>query len=327
MQLGCELPNLKWNNIRAFAEHKTTVEAIGTSSASESMIYTLFDRAQQMFYHQPTRTKLHCFTIGGDQLRCFLFTRSGVITSNAFSIHEHPKTALRVFAAFFCGDLSWCGLKTDYYVKNARGEQLTYDCSSRKMERIDPYYNVPDGPTLVVNIKDPVCRRRDIISRGTFFFKARKPTNPSWYWGKGIKESWRMAQRMAEGDLLKRVSQENPNIAKYIYHENVMSTSIIRNGSKLREGRETAVKCPLVLGVGGPKQTSSVTRKRGSSRAEMDTIADKNPSKRIKSRSTSGALHQTGKILKKIDEFVSQTEKVVLKETNVSISLSLVEIY
>jgi hypothetical protein len=66
----CVLPSLRWNHIRAFGEHKTSPEAIGKVSISEEIVYTLLNRAQHMFYHQPTRTHLHCFALGGDHLRC-----------------------------------------------------------------------------------------------------------------------------------------------------------------------------------------------------------------------------------------------------------------
>jgi hypothetical protein len=305
----CERPNLKWNHIRAFAEHKTSSEVIGRISSTDEITYNLLNRAQQLFYHQPTRTHLHCFAIGGDYLRCFLITRSGVVASNAFSIHDHPERALRVFYSFFYGDLSWYGLKTDYYVENVKGDRVPYDCSSREMEQIDPYYDVPKGPTLVVNIKEPVCRRMDIVSRGTFVFPARDLDNPEWFWGKCIKEAWRLSQRIAEGDLLSKVP-ENPYIAKYIHHEDVTRASKIRCGLRLQEGRQVSVKCPLVLGTSGSRKASVASAsgtKRTSSQARMDS--DGKPTKRIKSKAEASPM----------EVLIEADELTVREETNVSI--------
>jgi hypothetical protein len=260
----CTLPNLRWSNIRAFAEHKTNAGAFG-----DELVLDLLDRARSIFFHQPTRTHLHCFTICGVYLRCHLITRSGMAMSQAFSIHRQPERTLRVISAFFCGSLEWLGLKTAYYVKDDRGNRQPYDCSSQKMEGIDPYYDfqTPDGMdhTLVVDIKDPVCRRKELISRGTVCFKARSSTEPEGLWTKVIKEAWRMANRESEGDIWAKIPADQrkiPGLAEYLHHEEVTKTASIR-----KVGFENAylfhLQSPMEkqpLGYGNRKRNSSDAR-------------------------------------------------------------------
>ncbi|TGZ82404.1 hypothetical protein EX30DRAFT_386680 [Ascodesmis nigricans] len=222
---NCPRPRVSWMRTRAFGELKKNSRDIGKNQATHNIIISLMDRAREMFRCQPTRRRIHCFTLGGDLLRCFVIDRAGIVESKAFSIHKEHRNALRVFSAFFTGNISWYGLDPTVLAE-INGREVIFDCTDPSLDSVDPFLKVPSRDEagqpgapirIYVDFAEPIFSRESVVCRGTALWKAKREGEKEWEYV--VKSAWRNSERPHEGSFLEKL--EHSGLCKYFHHEDV----------------------------------------------------------------------------------------------------------
>jgi hypothetical protein len=205
-------------------------------------VLTLAHRAREVFGMQPGRRLIHAFTLCGSQMRCYLFDRSGVITSPVFDIHSDPHFTARVFLAYYLQPAKWLGMDpTIKVIKN--GEVDTYDPTSHDAEQQTPFIEYPKSSssnfTRLYIDRDPIFITTSIVCRGSTCWRASE--NEDGPWDHVIKDQWRNKERQHEGNLLKGISGLE-GICHYVWHGDIIidgavdeTISCIRQGLNARK--------------------------------------------------------------------------------------------
>jgi hypothetical protein len=81
-----------WRSIRVVGELKSNPDR---SDDHETLIQ-LANYVRELFSAQPSRGWVHCFTLCGQDLRAWLFDRSGAISSDIIDINADPKSFIRI---------------------------------------------------------------------------------------------------------------------------------------------------------------------------------------------------------------------------------------
>lgn len=141
------------------------IEVIGeiteSSNKKKAKLLQIGRYVRDIFSIQPTRRYVHAFTLCGNEMRAWVFDRSGPYGSTVFDIHEEPERFIRTIAAYVMMSDDELGLDT-FTERNGGNRFITVEDAMGKERRFRLE-------------SDPIAYQRAIVCRGTSCFRARIP--------------------------------------------------------------------------------------------------------------------------------------------------------
>ncbi|KAL9130813.1 MAG: hypothetical protein Q9175_006929 [Cornicularia normoerica] len=173
---------------------------------------------RDVFSSQPTRRYVHAFTLCGNEMRAWVFDRSGPYGSTAFDIHEQPERFIRTIAAYVMMSDEELGLDT--FIERDDGDQfITVVEDATGKERRLQLESIP------------IAYQRAIVCRGTSCFRATTPSSEDLRYV--VKFSWVSDKRRPEADLLRLARERGvEGVAKLFGHHRISSIADMREGLK-----------------------------------------------------------------------------------------------
>ncbi|KAL8847182.1 MAG: hypothetical protein Q9221_007767 [Calogaya cf. arnoldii] len=176
---------------------------------------------RDVFSCQPTRRYVHAFTLCGNEMRSWVFDRSGPYSSTAFDIHGEPECFIRTIAAYVMMSDDELGLDT--FIQRDDGDQfitVVEDATGKERRlQLEP---------------DPIASQRAIVCRGTSCFRARTPSSEDLRYV--VKFSWVSDKRRPEADLLRLARERGvKGVAKLFGHHRITSIADMREGLTFRK--------------------------------------------------------------------------------------------
>ncbi|KAI4203343.1 MAG: hypothetical protein LQ346_001814 [Caloplaca aetnensis] len=176
---------------------------------------------RDVFSCSPTRRYVHAFTLCGNEMRSWVFDRSGPYSSTAFDIHEEPECFIRTIAAYVMMSDDELGLDT--FIQRDDGDQfitVVEDATGKERRlQLEP---------------DPIASQRAIVCRGTSCFRARTPSSEDLRYV--VKFSWVSDKRRPEADLLRLARERGvKGVAKLFGHHRITSIADMREGLTFRK--------------------------------------------------------------------------------------------
>src|SRR5690606_39641583 len=156
-------------------------------------------RAWELFASQPTRWLVRCFTLAGNNLRCFLIDRSGAFASENVDIHKNPDLTLQALYHFFCEeDVGELGFDKTIFIDRLN-KSVPYDPTAHSQQPLQQptYILTNDQLPLYICLTDPLCYRTCLFSRGTRLWRARRQPDGGDF-DMVVKDSWRYSERQSE---------------------------------------------------------------------------------------------------------------------------------
>jgi len=171
---------------------------------------------RDVFSSQPTRRFVHAFTLCGNDMRAWVFDRSGPYSSTVFDIHEEPERFIRTIAAYAMMSDEELGLDT--FIERDDGDQfitVVEDATGKERRlQLEPV---------------PIAYQRAIVCRGTSCFRARTPSSKDLQYV--VKFSWVSDKRRPEADLLRLARERGvKGVAKLFGHHHITSIANMREG-------------------------------------------------------------------------------------------------
>ncbi|KAA8914714.1 hypothetical protein FN846DRAFT_925709 [Sphaerosporella brunnea] len=216
-----------WRTIRVIGELKANPD----ESDSDSTLAQLANYVREIFNAQPSRRWVHSFTLCGQNLRAWLFDRSGATTSRLIDINAEPELFLRVVCRYALMDSTavgfdpsikwlWNGVERPYDPTVAHALAIAPPRRSPSTSR--PYLYTPLGPvdgSLPAKLEIDPCplfNRRSIVTRGSVCWKARdypesskSASAPDARWPYVVKDQWRAAERPSECDIISSMQRSD----------------------------------------------------------------------------------------------------------------------
>ena len=172
---------------------------------------------RDIFSNQPTRRYVHVFTLCGNEMRAWVFDRSGPYGSTAFDIHEEPERLIRTIAAYVMMSDDELGLDT-FTERNGGNRFITVEDAMGKERRFRLE-------------SDPIAYQRAIVCRGTSCFRARIPGSEDLQYV--AKFSWVSDKRRPEANLLRLARERGvKGVAKLFGHRQITNIANMREGLK-----------------------------------------------------------------------------------------------
>ncbi|KAL8647621.1 MAG: hypothetical protein Q9210_005451 [Variospora velana] len=176
---------------------------------------------RDVFSCQPTRRYVHAFTLCGDEMRSWVFDRSGPYSSTAFDIHKEPECFIRTIAAYVMMSDEELGLDT--FIQRDDSDQfitVVEDATGKERRlQLEP---------------DPIASQRAIVCRGTSCFRARTPSSEDLRYV--VKFSWVSDKRRPEADLLRLARERGvEGVAKLFGHHRITGIADMREGLTFRK--------------------------------------------------------------------------------------------
>ncbi|KAI4106232.1 MAG: hypothetical protein L6R37_002319 [Teloschistes peruensis] len=171
---------------------------------------------RDVFSCQPTRRYVHAFALCGNEMRSWVFDRSGPYSSSAFDIHEEPERFIRTIASYVMMSDEELGLDT--FIERDDGDQfitIMEDATGKERRlQLKP---------------DPIAYQRAIVCRGTSCFRARTSSSEDLRYV--VKFSWVSDKRQPEADLLRLARERGvEGVAKLFGHHRITSIADMRKG-------------------------------------------------------------------------------------------------
>ncbi|KAL9028328.1 MAG: hypothetical protein Q9196_003289 [Gyalolechia fulgens] len=262
------------------------VEVIGELKESnkdkKATLLQISRYARDVFSCQPTRRYVHAFTLCGNEMRSWVFDRSGPYSSSAFDIHEEPERFIRTIAAYVMMSDEELGLDT--FIQRDDSDQfitVVEDATGKERRlQLDP---------------DPIASQRAIVCRGTSCFRARTPSSEDLRYV--VKFSWVSDKRRPEADLLRLARKRGvEGVAKLFGHHRITSIADMREG--LTFGKPHTFRNTTLSPTSSFSQSQSLLPRSFSHICSLDTAVDLpkkrksveaggSPSKRSRSNSPS----------------------------------------
>ncbi len=198
------------------------VEVIGELTMSDNnkkaKLLQISRYVRDVFSCQSTRRYVHAFTLCGNEMRSWVFDRSGPYSSTAFDIHEEPERFIRTIAAYVMMSDEELGLDT--FIERDDGDQfITIMEDATGKERRLQLESVP------------IAYQRAIVCRGTSCFRARTLNSKDLRYV--VKFSWVSDKRRPEADLLRLARERGvKGVAKLFGHHRITSITDMREGLK-----------------------------------------------------------------------------------------------
>ncbi|KAL8788263.1 MAG: hypothetical protein Q9213_001783 [Squamulea squamosa] len=171
---------------------------------------------RDVFSCQPTRRYVHAFALCGNEMRAWVFDRSGPYSSTAFDIHEEPERFIRTITAYVMMSDEELGLDT--FIQRDDGDQF-----------ITVVEDVTGEERRLQLEPDPIAYQRAIVCRGTSCFRARTPSSENLRYV--VKFSWVSDKRRPEADLLRLARRRGvEGVAKLFGHHHITSIADMRKG-------------------------------------------------------------------------------------------------
>ena len=172
--------------------------------------------AREVFGAQPSRRFTHGYTLCGDNMRLYLFDRSGAYSSSNFNIHKHPDRFVRALAGYALMSDEELGLNT--FIKRDK-------CGNHIISHGSKIY-----------LEDtPIASQNGIVCRGTTCYRGKRESTTEWEYV--VKFSWPSAKRRREGDLLRLAKDRGVNgIARWVDHQDIMMDGYYDTIANLRRG-------------------------------------------------------------------------------------------
>ena len=198
------------------------VEVIGELKESnkdkKATLLQISRYVRDVFSIQPTRRYVHAFTLCGNEMRAWVFDRSGPYSSTAFDIHQEPERFIRTIAGYV--------MMSD--------EELGLDTFIERDDD-DPFITVVEdvtGKERRLQLEPvPIAYQRAIVCRGTSCFRARTPSSKDLQYV--VKFSWVSDKRRPEADLLRLARERGvQGVAKLLGHHRITSIADMREGLK-----------------------------------------------------------------------------------------------
>ncbi|KAK2732850.1 hypothetical protein FQN57_002462 [Myotisia sp. PD_48] len=232
--------------------------------------------AREVMAAQDSRSYVLAFTLCGPKMRLWEFDRLGGIASEQFDINEKGLRFVSVVLGFL----------------NMSKEQLGFDPTVVDPAEGPRYIEIEKGGRRERLIIDALVIRTPCISgRATTIWKAHLAGDESA--PLVIKDSWQYPEREEEGKLLQEITKrEVKNVARYYHHETVRVRGAdddihdgVRRGIDIaKAGNHSIDASRPVLSRRGSRvirkggQSSSTSRKRSSTSADLQTCPNKRPS-------------------------------------------------
>ncbi|KAL9585487.1 MAG: hypothetical protein Q9203_004230 [Teloschistes exilis] len=199
-----------WKDVKVIGELKES------NKDKKATLLQIGRYVRDMFSCQPTRRYVHAFTLCGNEMRSWIFDRSGLYSSTAFDIHKEPERFIRTIAAYMMMSDEELGLDT--FIQRDDGDQfITVVEDTTVKERrlqLDPI---------------PIAHQRAIVCRGTSCFRARTPSSEDLRYV--VKFSWVSDKRRPEADLLRLARKRGvEGVGKLFGHHRITSIADMRGG-------------------------------------------------------------------------------------------------
>ncbi|KAL9098173.1 MAG: hypothetical protein Q9163_006116 [Psora crenata] len=200
---------------------------------------------RDMFSVQPTRRFVHAFTLCGNEMRSWVFDRSGPYSSTAFDIHKEPERFIRTVAGYVM--MSDEELGHDTFIEQDNGDRfitVVEDATGKETKlQLDPA---------------PIAYQRAIVCRGTSCFRAKTPSSRNFQYV--AKFSWVSDKRRPEADLLRLARERGvKGVAKLFGHYRITSIADMREGLKF--GKPYAFRNTTLSPVSSFLQSQSLLSK------------------------------------------------------------------
>ena len=200
-----------WSNVLVVGEFKLNPDKDGRTAS----LVQLAGYAREVFGAQPGRRFVHGYTLCGDQMRLYLFDRSGAFSSPEFNIHNHPDRFVKALAGYALMSDEELGLNT--FIK--------HDSSG-------PYVWVKKSK--IYFDERPIASQNGIVCRGTTCFRGGEANMKR---SCVVKLSWPSVRRRDEGELLKLAKERGvKGVAEWIGHQDISISGRPDTISNLRKG-------------------------------------------------------------------------------------------
>jgi len=269
---------VKPNNERLskVAHNWKDVEVIGELKEStkdkKATLLQIGRYVRDVFSSQPTRRFVHAFTLCGNDMRAWVFDRSGPYSSTVFDIHEEPERFIRTIAAYAMMSDEELGLDT--FIERDDGDQfitVVEDVTGKERRlQLEPV---------------PIAYQRAIVCRGTSCFRAKTPSSEDLRYV--VKFSWVSAKRRPEADLL-RLARERKveGVARLFAHHRITSIADVREGLKF--GKPYPFRNTTLSPASSFSQSQSLLSRSFGQRFDLGTVEEL--SKKRKSVDAGGSL-------------------------------------
>jgi len=201
-----------WEDVEVIGELKESDEK------KKATLLQIGRYVRDVFSSQPTRRYVHAFTLCGNEMRAWVFDRSGSYSSTVFDIHEEPELFIRTIAAYVMMSDEELGLDT--FIERDDGDQfITIVEDATGKERRLQLESVP------------IAYQRAIVCRGTSCFRARTLNSKDLRYV--VKFSGVSDKRRPEADLLRLARERGvKGVAKLFGHHHITSIADMREGLK-----------------------------------------------------------------------------------------------
>ncbi|KAL8897148.1 MAG: hypothetical protein Q9207_007359 [Kuettlingeria erythrocarpa] len=263
-----------WKNVEVIGELKAS------NKEKKAALVQSGRYVRDVFSCQPTRRYVHAFTLCGNEMRAWVFDRSGPYSSTAFDIHKEPERFIRTIAGYVMMSDEELGLDT--FIEQDDGDRfitVVEDATGKqKRLQLDPA---------------PIAYQRAIVCRGTSCFRAKTSSSENCQYV--AKFSWVSDKRQPEADLLRLAHKRGvEGVARLFGHHQITSIADMREGltfGKPYAFRNTTMSPSssfsrsqaLLARAFGKPHNLSIARESPKKRKSMDTGGS--PSKRSRSKS------------------------------------------
>jgi hypothetical protein len=258
---------LRWKDVAVVGELKCQQDV---GDLNRHIVIQLANYARETFGTQPGRRFVHAFTIINQKMRCWIFTRSGGVSSRSFALNtpEGLNIFCRVFVGYMRMNRHQLGL-ANFEEKASFGSQMFH---------LSP---------------KPLWPARGIVTRGTTCWTAEYDNEPDTERPFVVKDSWRFSQRENEAVMLRDCRDANvEGIAEYIGHEESLEVETVHQilGPTLLQAA-----IPFDLDWKSKKRSSPYVATSASSAKRYKTSTDA----AIIANSTSNPLRRSGRFQSK----------------------------
>jgi len=198
------------------------VEVIGELTVSDNKkkakLLQIGRYVRDVFSCQPTRRYVHAFTLCGNEMRSWVFDRSGPYSSTAFDINEEPERFVRMIAAYVMMSDEELGLDTFIERDNGDWFIIVMEDATGKERRLQ-----------LESV--PIAHQRAIVCCGTSCFRAKTPSSEDLRYV--AKFSWVSDKRRPEVDLLRLARERGVEGVAWLFgHHRITSIADMREGLK-----------------------------------------------------------------------------------------------
>lgn len=199
-----------WKDVKVIGELKES------NKDKKATLLQIGSYVRDVFSCQPTRRYVHAFTLCANEMRSWVFDRSGLYSSTAFDIHKEPERFICIIAAYVMMSDEELGLDT--FIQRDDGDQfitVVEDMTGKERRlQLEPV---------------PIAHQRAIVCRGTSCFRARTPSSEDLRYV--VKFSWVSDKRRPEADLLRLARERGvEGVAKLFGHHRITSIADMREG-------------------------------------------------------------------------------------------------